>query len=44
VETQAQLALLRALACDDYQGYLFSRPIEADAVLALVAENRALPA
>ncbi len=41
VETEEQLALLRGLACDDYQGFLFSRPIEADAVLGLVEQNHA---
>ncbi|MGJ9418615.1 EAL domain-containing protein [Massilia sp. CMS3.1] len=41
VETEEQLAILRTLACDDYQGFLFSRPLEADAVPALVEQNRA---
>jgi len=41
VETDEQLALLRGLACDDYQGFLFSRPIEADAVRELVEQNHA---
>ena len=41
VETEEQLALLRGLACDDYQGFLFSRPIEAEAVRALVEANHA---
>jgi diguanylate cyclase (GGDEF)-like protein/PAS domain S-box-containing protein len=36
VETEAQLALLRELGCDEYQGYLFSRPVAADAVPALL--------
>jgi hypothetical protein len=35
VETEEQLAILRGLACDDYQGFLFSRPIEAGVVPAL---------
>ena len=30
VETQGQLAALRKLRCDHYQGYLLSRPIPAD--------------
>jgi EAL domain-containing protein (putative c-di-GMP-specific phosphodiesterase class I) len=30
VETQAQLDFLRAHACEQYQGYLFSRPVPAD--------------
>ena len=41
VETEEQLALLRGLACDDYQGFLFSRPIEAGAVRDLVEQNHA---
>ncbi len=31
VETDAQLALLRTHRCDELQGYLFSRPLPADA-------------
>ena len=41
VETEEQLALLRGLACDDYQGFLFSRPVEAGAVRDLVEQNYA---
>jgi predicted signal transduction protein with EAL and GGDEF domain/FixJ family two-component response regulator len=37
VETAAQAETLRALACDGLQGYLFSRPVPADAVPALAA-------
>lgn len=40
VETEAQLALLRSMTCDEYQGYLFSRPVEAGAVQALFEANR----
>ena len=40
VETTEQLAILRAMACDEYQGFLFSRPIDAEAALALFAQNR----
>jgi EAL domain-containing protein (putative c-di-GMP-specific phosphodiesterase class I) len=29
VETRQQLAFLNSLGCDLYQGYLFSRPIDA---------------
>ena len=36
VETQAQLDVLRGMACDEYQGFLFSKPLERDAVLALL--------
>jgi diguanylate cyclase (GGDEF)-like protein/PAS domain S-box-containing protein len=41
VETAEQLELLRGLFCDEYQGFLFSRPVEAEAVLALCAQNQA---
>jgi diguanylate cyclase (GGDEF)-like protein/PAS domain S-box-containing protein len=30
VETKAQLRLLRSLNCDEYQGYLFSKPLPAE--------------
>ena len=32
VETEAQLAMLRNMRCDEYQGFLFSKPIAADAM------------
>ena len=35
VETDAQLAYLREHACDEYQGFLFSRPLPADALQRL---------
>jgi EAL domain-containing protein (putative c-di-GMP-specific phosphodiesterase class I) len=34
VETPEQLAFLRSLGCFEIQGYLFSRPIDAEAVVA----------
>ncbi|MFC0253690.1 bifunctional diguanylate cyclase/phosphodiesterase [Massilia consociata] len=37
VETESQLAVLREMACDEYQGFLFSKPVEADEVPALLA-------
>lgn len=37
VETEAQLAFLRAHNCDEYQGYLFSRPLPADELHAKLA-------
>jgi diguanylate cyclase (GGDEF)-like protein/PAS domain S-box-containing protein len=40
VETEAQLAILRELGCDEFQGYLFARPIEASAVPALMLKHR----
>jgi EAL domain-containing protein (putative c-di-GMP-specific phosphodiesterase class I) len=39
VETEAQLAALRAMACDEYQGFLFSQPLERDQVPALLARG-----
>ena len=36
VETQAQLDILRDQGCDLYQGYLKSRPLDADSVTALL--------
>jgi EAL domain-containing protein (putative c-di-GMP-specific phosphodiesterase class I) len=37
VEDERQLALLRGLACDYGQGYLFSRPVDSEAASALLA-------
>jgi len=37
VETPQQLAFLRANACDQYQGYLYSRPVPASEFEALFA-------
>ena len=44
VETDAQLAYLREHACDEYQGYLFSRPLPADALQRLFESTAPLPA
>jgi PAS domain S-box-containing protein len=41
VETQAQLDLLRHLGCERAQGYLFSRPVDHEAIVKLLASNRA---
>ncbi len=41
VETEAQLAFLRARNCDVYQGYLCSKPIPGDAFAALLARTSA---
>ncbi|MBV1702962.1 MAG: EAL domain-containing protein [Hyphomicrobiales bacterium] len=38
VETEAQIAFLRANNCDEMQGYHFSKPITADAIVALLNE------
>jgi EAL domain-containing protein (putative c-di-GMP-specific phosphodiesterase class I) len=39
VETAVQLAMLRELGCDQYQGYLFAPPLEAAAVPALLGRG-----
>jgi diguanylate cyclase (GGDEF)-like protein/PAS domain S-box-containing protein len=39
VETRSQALVLRNLHCDLLQGYLFSRPLRAEAVPALVRED-----
>jgi diguanylate cyclase (GGDEF)-like protein len=36
VETNEQLGFLRDSHCDEFQGYLFSRPVEAAAIAALL--------
>jgi len=36
VETEEQLDLLRSEGCDEYQGYLFARPMEAEAFSRLL--------
>ncbi|MGA8607233.1 MAG: EAL domain-containing protein [Candidatus Sulfotelmatobacter sp.] len=40
VETQAQFDLLRKLGCERAQGYLFSKPVDRDTILKLLASNR----
>ncbi len=40
VETRAQLEFLSRLDCDEYQGYLFSKPIPAAEVLPLIQGHR----
>jgi diguanylate cyclase (GGDEF)-like protein/PAS domain S-box-containing protein len=37
VETQEQLEFLDKLDCDEYQGYLFSKPVDADAIAGLLS-------
>jgi diguanylate cyclase (GGDEF)-like protein/PAS domain S-box-containing protein len=36
VETESQLDILRTLGCDEFQGFLFARPMDAAAVPALL--------
>ncbi|MGY3038035.1 diguanylate cyclase (GGDEF)-like protein [Bradyrhizobium sp. USDA 4354] len=40
VETADQLEYLRQIACDEVQGYLISRPVSADGVLALLETKK----
>ncbi len=40
VETDSQLALLRAMGCDSMQGFLFSRPLESTKVPAFLHQDR----
>jgi len=42
VEEQEHLDRLRLMGCDQIQGYLFSRPLPAEAMGALLAEDRRL--
>jgi EAL domain-containing protein (putative c-di-GMP-specific phosphodiesterase class I) len=39
VETDSQLAELRALGCDGAQGFLFGRPVPEDEAQALIGER-----
>ncbi len=40
VETQAQLSFLNAHGCDEIQGYLISKPVEAEVFGGLLADDR----
>lgn len=40
VETEEQLAMLREMQCDQFQGFLFSRAVSADRVVALLEANK----
>jgi len=42
VETVGQLNYLRLHKCDEIQGYLFSKPVEADELCHLLRDNRRL--
>ncbi|KRB79541.1 EAL domain-containing protein [Noviherbaspirillum sp. Root189] len=42
VETEGQLALLAQNGCDEMQGYLFSRPVDAAAYAHLLSEKKTL--
>ena len=41
VETEEQLGFLRMLGCDQYQGYLFSKPVPGPEATALLERERA---
>ncbi len=43
VETQAQRAFLIGLGCVDAQGFLFSKPLDADATTRLLLQGATLP-
>ncbi len=43
VETREQLDMLRGWGCEEMQGYLFSRPLPADELTALLRQGRRLP-
>jgi diguanylate cyclase (GGDEF)-like protein/PAS domain S-box-containing protein len=43
VEEPEQASILRELGCDEAQGYLFSRPVTAEAIDILLAEVPVLP-
>ena len=40
IETKEQLAQLRALSCEFGQGYLFSKPLDAELVTALMQNDQ----
>ncbi len=42
VETAEQLSFLRGLGCDEFQGYLFSPPVDADRFTAMLSEDKRL--
>ena len=43
VETTAQLGQLRRFGCQELQGYIFSKPLPPEELLALLEEGRRLP-
>ncbi|WDT74888.1 MAG: EAL domain-containing protein [Candidatus Manganitrophus sp.] len=42
VETEAQLAYLRSIGCDEMQGYLFSRPLPVEEATELLIQKKRL--
>ncbi|MBI5910279.1 MAG: EAL domain-containing protein [Betaproteobacteria bacterium] len=43
VETEEQANLLRLLKCDEFQGYLFSRPVPLEQIEILLQQNKSPP-
>jgi EAL domain-containing protein (putative c-di-GMP-specific phosphodiesterase class I) len=43
VETPEQLRALQAMSCDEIQGYLISRPMPADEIVALMKKRFLFP-
>lgn len=43
VETEGQLGFLRGVACEEIQGYFFSRPLPMDEFALLLREGRSIP-
>ena len=41
VETAAQLAAIKAMGCDNYQGFLYSRPVPLEQFVGLLQQERA---
>lgn len=39
VETEEQLEFLRSLACDEIQGFLFSKPLPSEELIKLFAKD-----
>ncbi len=44
VETELQCAFMRTCACDEIQGFFFSKPVALASIEALLSEGRQLPA
>jgi predicted signal transduction protein with EAL and GGDEF domain len=44
VETEAQRQVLAALGCEEFQGYLLSRPVPESALMQLLADTPPLAA
>jgi predicted signal transduction protein with EAL and GGDEF domain len=43
VETREQLDILRALQCNEVQGYFISRPVPAEQMLGLMQQRFLIP-